>query len=84
MTVELTALLTLKEVAPLARHSYKSALAMCERGTFPIRHAQRTSPKSPYRFTAADVAAYTERGEITNPLVLHNQQSRRRYFKRAS
>jgi hypothetical protein len=58
-------LLTLKDVAPLVRMTVKSASHKLARGTFPIRHVA-----VPYRFTRADVRAYVERGEVTNPNLL--------------
>jgi predicted DNA-binding transcriptional regulator AlpA len=62
----LESLLTLRDVAPLVRLQEKTAQHKLARGTFPIRHVG----VRPYRFTRSDVAAFVERGVITNPLLL--------------
>ena len=76
MNVQLDALLTLPEVAALLKMTVQGCYRKLRRGAFPIRHVQ-----IPYRFTAADVAAYTQRGEVTNPHLLHPNRSR--YFASA-
>jgi predicted DNA-binding transcriptional regulator AlpA len=70
-------LMRLVEVAPLTRMTIKSAQHKLKRGTFPIRHVQGVVP---YVFTRSDVAAYVERGEVTNPNLL---QPRSRFFQSA-
>lgn len=67
-------LLTLKDVAPLVQSTVKDCQTACKRGTFPIRFVRLGRR---YRFTPADVAAFVERGEVTNP---HLQGPRRRTF----
>lgn len=70
---QLQPLLTLKDIAPLVRWTVKSCQHACKAGRFPIRFVA----EHPYRFTPTDVAAFVERGEITNPLI---QQPKRRTF----
>lgn len=59
-------MLTLADVAPLIPMTIKSAQHAVRAGRFPIRHVRLGRQ---YRFTQHDVAAYVERGEVTNPLL---------------
>lgn len=70
-------LMTLKEVAPLARITITSAYGALAQGKFPIRHVA----KHPYRFAAADVRKYVEDGEVTNE-ALRVMQRRPRALRR--
>jgi hypothetical protein len=65
-------LMLLVDVVPLMRCHLKSAQRSLRRGDFPIKHVATR----PYKFAAADVRAYIERGEITNPLL----RDRTRHF----
>lgn len=71
--------LDLKEVAPLVKLTIKSAQHKLARGRFPIRHIDG---QRPYLFTRADVLAFVERGEITNPQ-LRPPSTSRHFFGRA-
>jgi hypothetical protein len=72
--------LTLQELIDRGfyRSTLKGAWAKLERGRFPIRHIDTR----PYRFNRKDVAAYVERGEKTNPLLLNPLTRPRRLFAR--
>lgn len=69
--------LLLTEVAPLIRQSLKGCWHRLEAGRFPIK----VLDVRPYRFAKADVIAYVDRGEKTNPLVATPRT--RRSFPRA-
>lgn len=75
---DLPPVLTLKEVLPYVRRSRQQCWELLRTGKFPIR----TIDTRPYLFARADVMAYAERGEKTNPLLADRPSQPRAFFGR--
>lgn len=80
LTVQIDRVLRLSEIYDRCGYTSQAAAAKaCAAGRFPVKHAARR----PWRFTALDVAAFTQKGEITNPRLLDRTPTPRRHFGKA-
>lgn len=72
---------TLDEVVAAIGTTMKSAYALLERGRFPIAAVKYAGA---WRFTDADVRAFIERREVTNPLFLKKLRGKGTVVKMAT